>query len=137
MSAPQRANQYKATQVKTATPGQILILLYEAAIQNIKKAIECIEKKDIGGKGIYIGKTHDIVNELTNSLNFEIGGDVARNLERLYNFTTEQLVKANLESSKEILLSVQQNLETLLVGWRGAVEQVQKGNAGGAPAEKK
>ena len=123
----QGANHYKAMSVKTASPGQILIMLYEAAIKNVKKATECIDRKDIPGKGNHIGKAHDIINELTNTLNFEVGGDVARELERLYNFMTSQLVKANVENSKEALTAVQKCLETLLAGWREAVNQVQRG----------
>ncbi len=120
------ANQYKQIAVKTATRGQILLLLYEAAIQNVKKATACLDKQDLAGKGTHIVKAHDILNELVNSLDIEIGGDVARNLERLYNFMTDQLVKANLENSKEALQQVQKLLETLLGGWRVAVEQVER-----------
>lgn len=124
------ANQYRQTSVKTANRGQILIMLYEGAIQNVKKAALAIDKKDMAAKGLAIGKAHDIINELTNTLNFEVGGDIARNLERLYNFMTEQLVKANISNSKEPLIAVQKNLETLLEGWRGAVEQMNKAQAG-------
>ena len=120
------ANHYKQMAVKTASPGQILLMLYEAAIQNLRKAQICMENKDIAGKGKFIGKTHDIVNELTNTLNFEVGGDVARELERLYHFITGQLVKANIENSNEPLLSAQKILETLLGGWRVAVQEAQK-----------
>ncbi len=123
----QGANHYKAMQVKTATPGQILIMLYEACIQNVKKASDAIERKDIATKGKFIGKAHDIINELQNTLNFEVGGEVAHELERLYNFMTAHLVRANLENSKECLTAVQKCLETLLDGWRVAVAEVQKG----------
>jgi flagellar protein FliS len=115
------ANQYKQTAVKTANRGQIVIMLYEGAIQNVKKATIAVEKKDIKTKGMAIGKAHDIINELLNTLDFEVGGKIAQDLERLYNFMTEQLVKANLDSSKEPLQTVQKLLETLLEGWRGAV----------------
>jgi flagellar protein FliS len=115
------ANQYKQTAVKTANRGQIVIMLYEGAIQNVKKATVAIEKKDIKTKGVAIGKAHDIINELLNTLDFEVGGKIAQDLERLYNFMTEQLVKANLDSSKEPLQTVQKLLETLLEGWKGAV----------------
>lgn len=121
------ANQYKQMAVKTASPGQILLMLYEAAIQNVKKASDCIVKKDLAGKGKYIGKAHDIINELTNTLNFEVGGDIARNLERLYNFIVEQLVKANMQNTKEPLEAATKVLETLLTGWKEAVGQVQTG----------
>ena len=123
------ANQYRQMAIKTANRGQILLMLYEAAIQHVKKASACIDKRDIAGKGQHIGKAHDIINELLTTLDFEIGGEIARELERLYIFMVEQLIKGNIESSKEKLLVVQKLLTTLLDGWKVAVEQVQKGNA--------
>ena len=120
------ANQYKQTSIKTANRGQLLIMLYEAAIRNIKKAAAAIEIKDLGVKGAMIGKVHDIIIELLNTLDFEAGGDIARDLERLYNFMIEQLVKANVENNKEPLLVIQKLLESLLGAWREAVIQVNK-----------
>ena len=127
MSNNYGANQYKQMSIKTASPGAILIMLYEAAIKNVRLAGIAIEKKDVSAKGVHIGKAHDIINELNNTLNFEVGGEIALNLERLYNFMTEQLVQANIENSSEKLANVQKVLENLLEGWRGAVEQVNKG----------
>jgi len=134
MSNGYGANRYKQTAVQTANPGQILILLYEAAIRNVKKASQCIDAGDMAGKGTHIGKTHDIINELNNTLNFEVGGEIARNLERLYNFMIEQLIRANTESSKEPLVAVQRNLETLLEGWRVAVAQTMKTGTAPVPS---
>ncbi len=128
------ANQYKQMAVKTAHPGQILIMLYEAAIRNVKKAINCIDQNDIAGKGQAIVKTHDIVNELLNTLNFDIGGQVARDLERLYGFMSEQLLKANLNNTKEPLEGVLKSLETLLSAWKVAVAEVQRAQAKGMSA---
>lgn len=120
-------NQYKQTSITTANRGQILIMLYEAAIKNVKKATESLEKKDLSAKGMAIGKAHDIINELMNTLDFKVGGKIAEDLERLYNFMAEQLIKANAENKAEPLQVTQKLLETLLDGWRGAVEQVNKG----------
>src|ERR1700745_3478746 len=130
---PYGANQYKQTAIKTANRGQIVLMLYEGAIQNVKKASMAIEKKDLVTKGVVIGKAHDIINELLNTLDVGVGGKVAEDLERLYNFMIEQLIKANLENSKEPLQAVQKLLETLLDGWRGAVEQVNRN--GGVPSK--
>lgn len=121
-----RINQYKKTAVTTSSKGKILIMLYEAAIQNVKMASLAIERKNISSKGAAIGKTHDIINELLNTLDFEVGGKIAKDLEKLYNFITEQLIKANLENSEKPLETVRRILETLLEGWRGAVEQLSK-----------
>lgn len=123
------ANQYKQTSVKTANRGQILIMLYESAVRNVKKASDCMDRKDIPGKGSAIVKAHDIINELNNTLDFESGGEIAKNLERLYMYMGEQLVKANIENKKEPLQQVQKLLETLLEGWRVAVEQVNRGQS--------
>ena len=124
------AGQYKQMQVKTAGRGQILIMLYEAAIQNVKKASLALDKKDLSAKGVAIVKVHDIINELLNTLDFEVGGQIARDLERLYNFITEQLLKANIENSKEALQAIEKTLNTLLEGWRVAVQEVNRNNAG-------
>ena len=121
------SKQYKQMSVKTANRGQILIMLYEAAIQNVKKATIAIEGKNFSKKGAAIGKAHDIINELLNTLDFEAGGNIARDLERLYNFIIEQLVQANVENSIEKLQSIQRILETLLGAWKEAVSQVNKG----------
>lgn len=129
MSNYHKANQYKQTSVLTASRGQLLIMLYEAAIRNTKLAIQGIEKKDIVTKGKYIGKTHDILNELVNTLDFNIGGEIAKDLERLYNFMIDRLIKGNLENNVEHLKEVQKLLETLLDAWKVAVTQTQTSNS--------
>lgn len=120
------AKNYKQMQISSASPTQILILLYEGAIQNVKRAIHAIDKGNIADKGKYISKAHDIINELTVSLNHEVGGKIAQDLERIYNFMIAQLLKANIETNKEPLNAVIKNLETLLEGWKEAVVQFQK-----------
>ena len=55
---------YKKTAVSTASKEQILLMLYQAAIKNCKKAIEAIHDKKIAAKGEYIGKLQDIVVKL-------------------------------------------------------------------------
>lgn len=126
MSNPYRANHYKEMSIRTAGRGQLLIMLYEGALQNVKKATVSIENKNYSVKGMAIGKAHDIINELLNTLDFNIGGDIAKDLERLYNFIIEQLIQANAENSKEKLESVSKILETLLSGWKEAVQQSAK-----------
>jgi flagellar protein FliS len=101
-------------------------MLYEAAINHVKKASLAIQKNDLVGKGTHIGKAHDIVNELLNTLDFEVGGNIARDLERLYNFAIGQLVRANVENDVGPLQQTEKLLSNLLDGWRGAIAEVQK-----------
>lgn len=117
----------------TASPERVLIMLYEAAIRHTKKAMEAIDQKNLTEKGASIGKVHDIINELNSSLDHKIGGDIAKDLERLYNFMVTQLLQANLENSKAPLQTVLSNLETLLEGWKVAVAKFQKEKPNQAP----
>ena len=117
------SSAYKKTSILTASKSEILIMLYEGAIHNVKKASYCIEKGDIAGKGMAIVKAHDIINELSNTLNFDVGGKIAEDLEQLYNFMTDELIKGNMNNSVESLKSVEKLLTTLLDGWKGAVRK--------------
>ncbi|MFG1500495.1 flagellar export chaperone FliS [Halobacteriovorax sp. XZX-3] len=115
---------YKQTSVKTASKEQILLMLYQAAIKNCKKAIEAIEKKDLSAKGQFIGKLQDIIIELNSSLDFEVGGDVAKELSSLYDFMLFSSTQANIKIDKEPLKGVLEVLTTLYEGWQEAVKQL-------------
>lgn len=114
-------NRYKQTSITTASRGHILIMLYEGCIKFLRKAVECMVAKNIAEKGIYIGKAQDIINELNNSLNHEIGGDMTKELERLYDYMFEQTTQANINNDPAPIEQSIKLLETLLEGWRDAV----------------
>jgi len=94
MANPARA--YLATQVGTTSQGELLIMLYEAAIKFLKRAKIEIENKDYAKKGIYISKALAIIHELSESLNKEKGGNITPTLLSLYQFCSSQLIKANI-----------------------------------------
>jgi flagellar protein FliS len=114
----------KKTSVETASKEQILLMLYQAAIKNCKKAIEAIEQKNIAKKGEYIGKMQDIVVELSNSLDFEVGGDVAKELASLYDYILYSSTQANIKIDKSQLEGCLRVLNTLYDGWTEAVKQI-------------
>ncbi len=118
-------NAYKKTQVTTATKEQVLILLYEGCIKYLKVASDAAAKKDLNAKGIAVGKAHDIINELSNTLDFNVGGEVAKNLENLYSFMTAELLAGNVANDPAKFDAVRKLMETLLEGWKGAVAQIQ------------
>lgn len=124
-------NKYKQTSVMTASRGQVLLMLYEGAIKFTKIAIEAVKRKDLAEKGKYILKVQDIINELTVTLDHNVGGDLSKELERLYNFMIDQITQANLNNDPKPLETVVQLLETLHEGWVQAIGQVNK--MGGDP----
>lgn len=127
---------YKKTSVNTASKEQILLMLYQAAIKNCKKAMEAIEQDHIAKKGECIGKLQDIIIELNNSLDFEIGGDIAKELASLYDYLLYASTQANINKDKAPLESCLQVLNTLYEGWREAVKQMKKETAPAATTNK-
>ena len=116
-------NRYKQTSITTAGRGQIVIMLYEGCIKFLRKASDAIVSKNIADKGLYIGKAQDIINELNNSLNHDVGGDLSKELERLYNYMFEQTTAANINNDTKPIDTTIKLLETLLDGWRVAIAQ--------------
>ncbi len=64
--------------------------------------------------------------ELNNTLDHKVGGEVAKNLEQLYMYITEQYFQANLKGELEPLKNALKVLETLYDGWVKAVESLKQ-----------
>jgi flagellar secretion chaperone FliS len=121
MNARNPFKAYQQTQVTTAKPEKILLMLYEGAIKFVKIANARMRAKDIAGKGTYISKTLAIINELMNTLDHEVGGQLAQDLENLYMFMQDKLIEANLHNRVEDLETVERLLTTLYTAWEDVV----------------
>ena len=121
--------KYKQTSIESASKEKLLLLMYEGAIRYIKRAMIAIDENDLAGKGLNIGLAYDVIMELNNTLNHEVGGEVASSLEQLYMFMTDQLTKANVSGEKEPLQDVLKILEKLHGAWTEAIEKLKKGEA--------
>jgi len=120
------AKAYLATQIETTTQGDLLLMLYEAAIKFLKRAKVEIDKKDYAKKGIYISKAMAIIHELAECLNKEKGGDITPKLGALYQFCTSQLIKANIRLDNKMIDEV----INILDGLRSAYAQIVPGYDG-------
>ena len=118
--------KYKATSVQSASREKILLMLYEAAIKFTKKAIIACENKDIAERGLNIGKAYDIVSELNNTLNHKVAPELCQNMEQLYMFITDKLIKANISGDVKHLNEALKILEILNQGWVQAIEKLKK-----------
>ena len=119
---------YKQNQFYTADKGTLLLMLYQGAIDFLKRARDHLERGQIADKGIYISKAHAVIAELMNSLDLEVGGDLPRALKSLYGFMMDQLMDAHLGNKLEPIDTVIALLSTLQEGWQGAVTQARKDN---------
>jgi len=114
------AKAYLATQIETTTQGELLLMLYEAAIKFLKRAKREIDNRDYAKKGIYISKAMAIIHELSESLNKEKGGEITPKLGQLYMFCTSQLVKANIRLDNRMV----DDVINILDGLRSAYAQI-------------
>ncbi|OQW35770.1 MAG: hypothetical protein A4E19_16100 [Nitrospira sp. SG-bin1] len=119
----QYSNQYQQTQVMTSSRVQIVVLLYDAAIQSIELARAGIESNNPKDKGRFLGRAISIIGELNSVLDFEQGGEIARSLHRLYDYMLGELVTANARNDARHLEGPLRCLTTLREGWREIAAQ--------------
>ncbi len=122
---------YRETRVRTAGPGQLIVMLYEEAVKQCDRAIEFLDtdlkKKPANIEKINqaLGKVHDIITELMASLDFEAGGDIARDLFSLYVFFNRELTEANIVKDMARVKSVRGMLAELSSAWVIAATKAQ------------
>ena len=109
---------YQETAICTQNRGQLVVTLYEGAINFLKQAIADLEQQDYASKGIRIAKATDIILELNTVLDIEKGGQIAQNLRSLYNFMHHHLSEANLKKDATMVQDVINLLEELKQGWQ-------------------
>lgn len=110
-------NQYKQTQISTATQGRLIVMLYEGAIKFLKIAQENMTPKKYEIVNTNIQKAQDIISELMTSLNMDQGGDIAKNLLSLYVYFKKRLLEANMKKDAAILDEVIVLLTQLCDAW--------------------
>jgi flagellar secretion chaperone FliS len=115
-------DQYQQNQIMSASPEQILLMLYDGAIRFTRQAIFGIEEDNLTLFHQGIKKSMAIITEFSNSLDHTIGGDIAENLDALYDFMIRELTKANLRKDIENLRTVEKLLVDLRATWGEAVE---------------
>lgn len=114
------ARAYRQTQVTTTKPGDVVVLLYEGAINFLKQAKAKMAERDVEKKGILISKAMDVISELDSSLNTQKGGDLGENLHKLYFYCNTRLLQGNLKIDPKYLDEV----ITILSRLKSAFEEI-------------
>jgi flagellar protein FliS len=112
------AQQYQQTQVMTANHVQLIVLLYDSAVQSLELAREGIIKNNYRDKARFLDRGMAIVGELSSVLDFERGGQVAVSLHRLYDYMIQECLQANLRHEPAHLDGPIRCLTTLREAWR-------------------
>jgi len=111
------SNVYQRTAIETADPLQLIILCYDAAINDLGIAKEHHERNEMDEAYRKIRHAQDIITEILIGLDYEKGGDIARNLNRLYNFVLRQLIGINSRRDTVVYGHLVKILSELKDGW--------------------
>lgn len=115
-----------------ASPHRLVQMLMEGALEKVAAAKGFIERKDYAGKSEHITWATTIINGLRSSLDTQAGGQVAANLNDLYDYMTRRLIDANIENDVAILDEVSGLLVEIKSAWDAMPEDVR--HASGNPA---
>jgi flagellar protein FliS len=102
-----------------ASPHQVVQVMLDAVLSRVAEAGGHIERGEAQMKGEKIGKALGIIEALTLGLDKDRGGELAQNLERLYDYASRTLLKAQLENSIDLLKEVSALLREIKLGWDG------------------
>ena len=111
-------NAYTQSKTAVASPVDLVIMLYDGAIDYLDKAATAVNMKETKEKIKYIDKTVAIIDELLKSLNLEAGGEIATNLQDLYIYMMRELTMANLQNDAGKIKHVESLLRELVSAWR-------------------
>ena len=131
---------YKETRIRTASQGQLIVMLYDEAVKQLEKGLELLHlnksvkhdpsRIEVIGKAII--KARDIITELMVSLDFEQGGEIAQNLFALYTWFNKELLEAHISMDVDRIGTVKNQMADLRIAW---VEIAATTNAEGRAVE--
>jgi flagellin-specific chaperone FliS len=105
MTPSSRQKEYLAIRITTASPMELVRILYEGAVQAVHDAIRALAE-------LRVSLRHDVQDEYSNTL------------AELYGYIQHQLIRAHAEQSENLLQEASRLLNTLLEGWSGAMDKL-------------
>ena len=110
-------NQYRKTNVETAGKTDLVILCYEKAIQFLVQARNAYDDGEFEKKANALKKAMDIIEELNCSLDFEKGGQIAKNLDAIYNYLQRRLLEGDVNKDLTVFDEVIRIMGELKEAW--------------------
>ena len=120
------ANAYQGTKIKTASPAELTLMLYDGAIKFCNMARIALEKNDYENCNKYIQKARKIIVEFRNNLDFNY--PVAQDFDRVYEYIYYTLVDANVKKDITLLEEALGRIKEMRETWVQVMEKVK--NAG-------
>lgn len=120
---------YRQTEVQSRTPLELVTMLYDGALRFLGVARDAIERRDINARREALNRALAIIGELQSTLNMEQGGEVAAELDKLYEYANTRLLDAAMKNDVAPIDEVRRIFEILREGWATIA------NGAAAPAE--
>ncbi|MBI3885840.1 MAG: flagellar export chaperone FliS [Opitutae bacterium] len=141
MVANSYARTYQAQAVMTASPGQLVLMLYDGALRFLRQARAGFELPEDDPRRIEIInrnllKAQAIIDELQDTLDKKAGGEFAATMERLYDYHRRQLIQANVHKNPALLDPVEKFLEEIRGAWAEMLRKEESACLGGGVALK-
>ncbi|RJE85640.1 flagellar export chaperone FliS [Paenibacillus sp. 1011MAR3C5] len=113
--------KYQESSVQTATPVQLVVMLYDGAIRFAKQSVDEVDQKKYEAANRSLCKAQSIIHELIASLNQEI--EMSQNLLKLYDYLLHLLIEGNMKKDTKPVLEVINHLTELRESWRQIAKQ--------------
>ena len=126
---------YTAERVLSASPLELIRMLYEGALSSVHLAIEMLHSGDVMARGRAITKAVDIIQELRASLREEVNAEYSATLMQLYGYMQMRLVEAHASKSEDALLEVSRLLKCLYEAWLGVMRNLAGAGSEDGPAD--
>ncbi|GAC27168.1 flagellar export chaperone FliS [Brumicola pallidula] len=114
-------NAYKKDSLKqdiaSADPHRLTLMLMQGALDRMAYSKGCMERKDFAGKAEHLSRVNAILLNLRDTLDLDVGGDVAQNLYALYEFMIRQLQDANVQNNLQTIDEVINLLLPIKKAW--------------------
>lgn len=121
--------QYTQIKINTATPEELVVMLYDGAIKFCNKAKVAIENKKMEMAHNDLNRVQAIIDELILGLDYERGGQIADNLLHIYDYLKRRAIEANTKKSIEIIDEIINLIKDLRETWSEAMKLAKKKQA--------
>ena len=108
------------TQTMYASPHQLMLMLFDGAIEAMSLTIAAIQNKNFELRSKQSTRSITIINGMRECLDMDAGGELADNLYSLYQYMVQELFRANFKQDIEII----RNIQTMLKDIRGSWEKI-------------
>lgn len=121
MKRSQYAKSYKAASVNTASPGKLVLMLYDGALRFMTAAEEAFALEDLSKRNQEVNnnliKAQNILTELQACLDMQVEGDFSQTMYRLYDYMQTQLQEANIRKTAEPIANAKRFLLDIRNAW--------------------